>query len=1485
MARNRKSSGFTGLRIEGGIFPPDFLSLVAAQEAKHQAGNDYGLTRSLTLKDELARYWRIANDLYAAYVERRERDNLNLTKVGVDGWLVPLLKEVFGFDDLVPESPKSVGESTFAITHCAFDGTVPVLLTTRDFDLDCADLRFGDEGRRRAPQSCMQELLNASDDALWGIIANGTRLRFLRDNPSLTRPTYIEADLDLIFTEQLYPDFAALWLLGHASRFRPHDGKPASAIIERWRAEAHRTGERALERLREGVTEALRQLGNGFLQHPENENLRAALSKGEITAERYFQELLRLVYRLLFLFTAEERNLLHAPEVTDEQRAIYTQGYSLARLRDRAGKRRHYDGHHDLWQGLGILFRCLSRGAPALGLPALGGLFEHTQCANVDSALISNADLLAAIRALANFPTGSGLARVNFRDMGTEELGSVYESLLELHPRIETETTPWVFSFVGGSGDPDTRGSERKLSGSYYTSEPLVQELISSALVPLIERAVRDNRSDPRKALLDLRIIDPACGSGHFLLAAARRIAYEVARIEAGSDTPDETTRQHALREVVQHCIYGVDRNPMAVELCRAALWIETIEPGKPLSFLDSHIRCGDSLVGVFDLSVLSEGIPDEAYKVLDGDDRDVANYYRAKNRREVAERERIEGGFGLARQRDLAQALTALADMPEETVEEIAAKRARFEELTAQGAAAWTLERACDLWASAFFARKLKGGQFAGPDGLPRRGTETIATSGTVWELLRGREPFEPLTRATAELSRHYRFFHWPLAFADVMAHGGFDVVLGNPPWETMSPDAKEFFSTYDPSVRALSPADQKAAFARLLEHPGIAAKWDQYCRDLYAAVHFMKSSGRYRLFAPGNLGKGDFNVYRMFAETALAATRPNGVTAQFVPEGFYNGANATAIRKEVFNNFRLTKIGGFENKNEIWFKGVDSTTKFCLYVAWKGGRTERFAAAFRINTMERLQDFASGQSLSVPLPVVAEFSPDAMAVMEFAAQSEIEVCAKMYSLYPKFGADIEGQPFRHYMAELHMGNNREIFSDGGEGLPLIQGRMIDAYDYCASGYISGHGTRTEWEGLSFASSDKRVHPQWRIRPEDIPDKLAGRIDRYRIGFRDVAKPANQRTLIAALIPPMTICGDKVPTIILSTDDRDHLLWLGVANSLAMDFLVRKKVSLKMSFTVMDSLPFPRDFDATPSSGEIARRVCALCAVGPEMKNFREAAVEANILPSVDDVVEDPERRAVLAAEIDVLVARDVYGLTKDEMLYILDPENILGEDCGIETFKALRNREMREFGEYRTQRLVLDAWDRLVRGELTAPSPAIRVVPPKSVIVDLTNLPDGAWARLGTPQPGDTGAVLTAILKAMVGQHPIRQVRLAAALVLEPRLLTPLLSDDRAAQWRRLVGSEADPLAANVAAFTTRVNVAWGAAVRNHRGNGRLIDDSQEGTWTPGPGLEAIDTTGWPDGRAAFVLAALQTIDLSRTMSTLPDDVQRWIADAAAA
>jgi hypothetical protein len=256
-----------------------------------------------------------------------------------------------------------------------------------------------------------------------------------------------------------------------------------------------------------------------------------------------------------------------------------------------------------------------------------------------------------------------------------------------------------------------------------------------------------------------------------------------------------------------------------------------------------------------------------------------------------------------------------------------------------------------------------------------------------------------------------------------------------------------------------------------------------------------------------------------------------------------------------------------------------------------------------------------------------------------------------------------------------------------------------------------------------------------------------------------------------------------------------------------------------------------------------------------------------------------DEDRRALLRAELDAFFAIK-YGLTRDELVYVLDPAKAMGPDHPSETFRVLQKNEIARFGEYRTERLVLEAWDRLAGTQIGAGAIEVR----QPALLPAT-LADDAWARPPQPQPGDTGTALAAILKAMDGPRAIRDVRLVAALMLEPRLLVPLLPDDKALEWRRLVGSEADPLQGNVTAFATRINAAWGSAVQNHRGNGRLIENLQSGTWAPGTGLEAIETKSWPDGRAGFVLEALTSIDLGTAVNSLPDDIQWWIADAAAA
>ena len=373
------------IRVEGGLLPPEYLQTINALQAKHQANTDYGLTRSLNIKDEIGRYWRMATDLWADYRQRRQRTDLDPVGLRSTSGCCRSLSICLATMTSRPacRSPSVSAIFLSAIRpvarpcRCSSPGTC--------YDLDKAELRFGDAGRRRPPYGLLQEYLNADDACLWGMVSNGNLVRLARDNPSLTRPAFIEADLERMFEEQLFADFAAFWLLFHVSRVTPHDGSPAKCLLEAWRTESLETGERARDKLRLGVTVALRQFGNGFLEHRANDGLRHALSAGEMTETGYFQELLRLVYRLLFLFTVEDRNLLIHPEASGEAQRLYTEGYALSRLRDRALKRRHYDQYGDLWDGLRVVFRGLVRGVEPLGLPALGGLFADDQCPHLDA--------------------------------------------------------------------------------------------------------------------------------------------------------------------------------------------------------------------------------------------------------------------------------------------------------------------------------------------------------------------------------------------------------------------------------------------------------------------------------------------------------------------------------------------------------------------------------------------------------------------------------------------------------------------------------------------------------------------------------------------------------------------------------------------------------------------------------------------------------------------------------------------------------------------------------------------------------------------------------------------------------------------------------------------------------------------------------------------------------------------------------------------
>ena len=373
--RKATQLAFETLVVEGGLISADWLSKIAQLQAGRQTDADYRIPKGLNLRDEIGRYWRMAQAHWTEFAAARAASAG--ADVAAEKFVVPLLRDIFGFTTLETAAPVEIAGHLYPTGHHAVNGHVPVVIAGANEGLDAPASRFGDGGRRRSAFGLAQEYINAADGVLWGIVTNGVMLRVLRDNASLTRPAWIEADFERIFTEERYADFAALWLSIHETRFRKPDAPPTDCPLELWRAAGREEGTRARDHLRRGVEEALELLGQGFLTHPDNTVLRQALQDGTITTTGYFQQLLRLVYRLIFLLTVEERGLLHSGDASEPARRLYAEGYSLRRLRERAAKRNAHDRYGDLWEALKIVFKGVARGEPRLALPALGGLFAE----------------------------------------------------------------------------------------------------------------------------------------------------------------------------------------------------------------------------------------------------------------------------------------------------------------------------------------------------------------------------------------------------------------------------------------------------------------------------------------------------------------------------------------------------------------------------------------------------------------------------------------------------------------------------------------------------------------------------------------------------------------------------------------------------------------------------------------------------------------------------------------------------------------------------------------------------------------------------------------------------------------------------------------------------------------------------------------------------------------------------------------------------
>jgi hypothetical protein len=1252
---------------------------------------DYALAPGERVHDAITRSWNRLQGVWEAFrraLDERPASDQAATALTRERWLRPLLDEL-GFAGLPVARGIQIDGKDYPVSYL-WGGTVPVHLPGAGVPID--KMTRGVPGAARtSPHGLVQELLNRSEDCLWGIVSNGLLLRMLRDNASLTRQAFVELDLQAMFDGEAYSDFVVLWLCCHRTRF---EGDPAEkCLLEQWAAEAASQGMQVREKLRIGVEAAIEALGEGFVAHPANGALRDALRSQALPAPELQRQLLRLVYRLLFLLVAEARDLLLASDADGTAAERYRRYYSMERLRALASRRRG-SAHGDLWVSLGVVMRALhAERAPALGLLPLGSaLWAPDGTPDLNVASLDNRHLLAAVRHLCFVRDDEAkITRpVDYRNLGADELGSIYESLLELHAEVDEGARTFTLETAAGH--------DRKTTGSYYTPTPLIRVLLDSALDPVLDEAVR--APEPEQALLGLKVLDPAAGSGHFLIAAAHRIANRLASVRAGGAEPSPNELRRALRDVIGHCVYGIDVNPMAVELCKVSLWMEAQEPGRPLSFLDHRIVCGNSLLGATP-ALVEAGVPDAAFKPLLGDDKAVASAWKSTNTRERSHGSAGMFPFGST----LADDLTTLAEgvaeidaIDDDTVDGLVAKEARLVKIQASDAAR-RAKLAADAWFAAFVVPKVKGAPVV-TDGVVR-------TCGTAPDTVP-----DDVLKAISDAAERYRFLHLHVAFPDVFRvpddpadadnelcgwSTGFDVVLGNPPWDQIQYDPQETFALSHPDIATAPTMAKRNKLIGTLEHEDPVA-YRQYLDDvrhLDGVKQFIHASGRYPLGSVGRL-----NTAPLFVELMWNAIGGTGRVGVIAPTGIATDSFTQAFFQAMVERRSLVSLYDFENRKGL-FPGVHRSYKFSL-LTLGGGDAPVDAAEFVFFALD-VVDLEDGDKRFTLSPEdFALLNPNTRTCPVFRTRRDAEITKAVYRRVPVLvkEGDPDGNPwgFKGQLmfmmnTDSHLFRTREELESEGftlEGshfvkdetryLPLYEAKMIHHFDHRWATY--------DGDQIRDVTLAEKQDPTFIVLPRYWVDaiEVAGRTpagNNTMLGFRDITNSTNERTFVTSLAPRAG-AGNNLPIAEVRATPPEQLQLATTLTSFPHDYAVRRKVGgTHVNFFIANQLPVLSPRQLEPYGGFITPAALELTYTAWDLIGFA-----ADLGYHGPPFRWDEERRALLRAELDALMFR-LYGIQRDDVDYILD------------TFPIVKRKDEAAFGEFRTKRLILERYDAMAAAE----------------------------------------------------------------------------------------------------------------------------------------------------------------------------------------
>jgi hypothetical protein len=929
--------------------------------------------------------------------------------------------------------------------------------------------------------------LGIGDRARWSLLSNGRSLRII-DGARPWARLAIEFHFDTLLRDPrgavVLAALSSPAALGQTER---HDSSLA-AIVDRSAAYSARV----CQALGRGVLTALDELTKAFASGG------ASPTATHMAAAVVFDQALTLVYRVLFLLFAEARGLVPVWHET------YREAYTIDALCRRIGEQPVTPG---LWAALQAISRMAHAGCRAgdLEVTAFNGrLFSPAHAPLVERRQVSDAVARRIVMALATTETGSSRSRIAYHDLGVEQLGAVYEQVLEYEP----ETTASTFSLRPTS-------TERKTSGSFYTPRSVTEFLVRRTLQPLV-----DGRS--AEEILSLRVLDPAMGSGAFLVAACHFLADQCERALVGEgrwhgDEVSPADRAGLRRAVAERCLYGVDRNPTAVQLARLSLWLTTLANDRPLTFLDHHLAAGDSLLGAR-----------------------LSDLTRPFSRR----RGRAPGGpllpmfddeaAGMMAERILPERIRLALD-PSDSPHDVRDKERRLAALRARDGPFSKWARALDVWCALHL-------QPGGPPSPALAGELIAAALGAGTTL-----PQSQLDRWLSEASsiaRQRQACHWEIEFPEVFfdregrprADGGFDAVIGNPPWDVLRAD------TGTPESRA----SDRSRTSSLLR--------------------FFRESGIYR-----HQGRGHPNSYQLFVERTTELTRPGGRFGLIVPSGLATDHGSAALRRRLLERSTIDTWLGFTNRERIF--PIHRSVRFILLAGSNEGSTERLTfrcglsdAAVLERRPSSAREEAEGDAISITRSRLEAWDPEHLTIPEITSPEMLRILTHLAAIAPPLGSAGEPaapKPFggggwgATFGRELNATDDRKHFRPGpaGRSLPILEGKHLSPFR------------------ISLVDANQVIPIEAARRLIDP----ASSFGRYRLGYRDVASATNRLTLIAALLPRNTISTHTVFCLKAKLPLRDQWCLLALLNSLVANFLIRLRVTTHVTATSIGRLPVPR--------------------------------------------------------------------------------------------------------------------------------------------------------------------------------------------------------------------------------------------------------------------------------------------------------------------